>query len=67
MTIPVGGGIGDELCAVDQTLTFCNSQRKVTINGKNQVLKGGDLMIVPTRPQHTFLNNITSELFMTRK
>ncbi len=56
MTIPVGGDIGDEVHTVDQALTFTGGQGKATINGKNQDVEAGDLMVVPAGTQHQFIN-----------
>lgn len=56
MTIPVGGDIGDEVHTVDQILTFTSGQAKATINGKDQDVKAGDLIIVPAGTQHQFVN-----------
>ena len=56
MTIPVGGDIGDEVHTVDQALTFTSGQGKATINGKDQDVQAGDLMVVPAGTQHQFIN-----------
>ena len=56
MTIPVGGDIGDEVHTVDQVLTFTSGQAKATVNGKDQDIKAGDLVIVPAGTQHQFVN-----------
>ena len=56
MTVPVGGDIGDEVHTVDQALTFTNGIGKATINGKDQDVKAGDLMVVPAGTQHQFVN-----------
>jgi len=56
MTIPVGGDIGDEVHTVDQALTFTSGEGKATINGKDQDVKAGDLMVVPAGTQHQFIN-----------
>jgi mannose-6-phosphate isomerase-like protein (cupin superfamily) len=56
MTIPVGGDIGDEVHTVDQALTFTSGKGKATINGKDQDVKAGDLMMVPAGTQHQFVN-----------
>lgn len=41
---------------VDQALTFTSGQGKATINGKDQDVKAGDLMVVPAGTQHQFIN-----------
>jgi uncharacterized cupin superfamily protein len=41
---------------VDQALTFTSGQGKATINGKDQDVKAGDLMVVPAGTQHQFVN-----------
>jgi len=56
MTVPVGGDIGDEVHTVDQALTFTSGKGKATINGKDQDVKAGDLMVVPAGTQHQFIN-----------
>lgn len=56
MTVPVGGDIGDEVHTVDQALTFTSGVGKATINGKDQDVKAGDLMVVPAGTQHQFVN-----------
>jgi len=68
MTIPVGGDIGDEVHTVDQALTFTSGQGKATINGMDQDVKAGDLMVVPAGTQHQFVNTgptplVSSQLF----
>lgn len=57
MTIPVGGDTGDEVHTVDQALTFTSGQGKATINGRDQDVKAGDLMVVPAGTQHQFVNS----------
>ncbi|TGO85181.1 hypothetical protein BPOR_0423g00110 [Botrytis porri] len=56
MTIPVGGDIGDEVHTVDQALTFTSGTGLATINGKDQEVRKGDLMVVPAGTQHQFVN-----------
>ncbi|KAI9644275.1 hypothetical protein NHQ30_007631 [Ciborinia camelliae] len=56
MTIPIGGDIGDEVHTVDQALTFTSGTGLATINGQDQVVKKGDLMVVPAGTQHQFVN-----------
>jgi len=56
MTIPVGGDIGDEVHTVDQALTFTSGTGKATINGVDQDVEAGDLMVVPAGTQHQFVN-----------
>ena len=41
---------------MDQALTFTSGQGKATINGKDQDVKAGDLMVVPAGTQHQFVN-----------
>jgi mannose-6-phosphate isomerase-like protein (cupin superfamily) len=41
---------------VDQALTFTSGMGKATINGKDQDVKAGDLMVVPAGTQHQFVN-----------
>ncbi|CAG8982603.1 hypothetical protein HYALB_00008095 [Hymenoscyphus albidus] len=56
MTVPVGGDIGDEVHTVDQALTFTHGKGLAIINGKEQAVEAGDLMVVPAGTQHQFLN-----------
>ncbi|EHL01188.1 hypothetical protein M7I_2881 [Glarea lozoyensis 74030] len=62
MTIPVGGDIGDEVHTVDQALTFTSGKGMATINGKDQAVEAGDLMVVPAGTQHQFVNTGDSPL-----
>jgi len=64
MTIPVGGDIGDEVHTVDQALTFTSGLGKATINGKDQDVKAGDLMVVPAGTQHQFVNTGPTPLIL---
>jgi len=64
MTIPVGGDIGDEVHTVDQALTFTSGEGKATINGKDQDVKAGDLMVVPAGTQHQFINTGETPLIL---
>jgi mannose-6-phosphate isomerase-like protein (cupin superfamily) len=56
MTVPVGGDIGDEVHLVDQALTFISGVGMATVNGKDQEVRAGDLIIVPAGTQHQFIN-----------
>jgi len=64
MTVPVDGEIGDEKHTVDQILTFTSGQGKATINGKDQNVKAGDLIIVPAGTQHQFINTGPTPLIL---
>lgn len=64
MTIPVGGDIGDEVHTVDQALTFTSGVGMATINGKDQEVKAGDLMVVPAGTQHQFVNTGPTPLML---
>ncbi|KAH8599419.1 RmlC-like cupin domain-containing protein [Bisporella sp. PMI_857] len=64
MTIPVGGDIGDEVHTVDQALTFTSGIGKATVNGKDQDIKAGDLVIVPAGTQHQFVNTGPTPLIL---
>ncbi|KAL8768998.1 MAG: hypothetical protein Q9209_004915 [Squamulea sp. 1 TL-2023] len=64
MTVPVGGDIGDEVHTVDQALTFTSGIGKATINGKDQDVKAGDLMVVPAGTQHQFVNTGPTPLIL---
>lgn len=64
MTVKVGGDIGDEVHTVDQALTFTSGTGRATINGKDQDVKAGDLMIVPAGTQHQFINTGPTPLIL---
>jgi len=64
MTIPVDGDIGDEVHTVDQALTFTSGEGMATINGKDQEVKAGDLMVVPAGTQHQFVNTGATPLIL---
>ncbi|KAL9596445.1 MAG: hypothetical protein Q9219_005795 [cf. Caloplaca sp. 3 TL-2023] len=64
MTVPVGGDIGDEVHTVDQALTFTSGIGRATINGKDQDVKAGDLMVVPAGTQHQFVNTGPTPLIL---
>lgn len=50
---------------VDQALTFTSGTGKATINGKDQDVKAGDLMVVPAGTQHQFVNTGPTPLVST--
>ncbi|KAF9890127.1 hypothetical protein FE257_006288 [Aspergillus nanangensis] len=56
MEVPVHGEIGDEIHTVDQVLLFTHGNGKAIVAGKEQDVKGGDVVIVPAGTQHQFLN-----------
>ncbi|KAK8862797.1 cupin domain-containing protein [Apiospora arundinis] len=64
MTVPVGGDIGDEVHSVDQILTFTSGTGLAQIAGKEQEVKGGDLVIVPAGTQHQFINTGPTPLLL---
>ncbi|OAP55940.1 hypothetical protein AYL99_10092 [Fonsecaea erecta] len=64
MTVPVDGEIGDEKHTVDQILTFTSGKGKATINGVDQDVKAGDLIIVPAGTQHQFINTGPTPLIL---
>ncbi|KAH5549886.1 hypothetical protein HBI27_019850 [Parastagonospora nodorum] len=47
MEVPVGGDIGDEVHLVDQILLFTSGRGLATVNGKDQEVKKGDVVVVP--------------------
>ena len=64
MTIPVGGDIGDEVHTVDQALNFTSGTAKAVVNGKEQNVKAGDLVVVPAGTQHQFYNTGPTPLIL---
>ncbi|KAI8938907.1 hypothetical protein NX059_004764 [Plenodomus lindquistii] len=55
MEVPVGGDIGDEVHTVDQILLFTSGRGLATVNGKDQEVKAGDVVVVPAGTQHQFV------------
>jgi mannose-6-phosphate isomerase-like protein (cupin superfamily) len=49
---------------VDQILTFTSGKGKATINGVDQEVKAGDLIIVPAGTQHQFINTGPTPLIL---
>jgi len=56
MTIPVGGEIGEEVHAVDQLLSFVSGVATAVIDGEEQKVGAGDLVVVPAGRRHNFVN-----------
>lgn len=56
MTIPVGGEIGEEVHAVDQLLSFVSGVATAVIDGEEQKVGTGDLVVVPAGRRHNFVN-----------
>ena len=55
MEVPVNGDIGDEVHLVDQILLFTSGRGLATVNGKDQEVKAGDVVVVPAGTQHQFV------------
>jgi mannose-6-phosphate isomerase-like protein (cupin superfamily) len=55
MEVPVNGEIGDEVHLVDQVLMFTSGRGLATVNGKDQEVKAGDVVVVPAGTQHQFV------------
>jgi mannose-6-phosphate isomerase-like protein (cupin superfamily) len=55
MEVPVNGEIGDEVHLVDQILLFTSGRGLATVNGKDQEVKAGDVVVVPAGTQHQFV------------
>lgn len=62
MEVPVGGDIGDEVHTVDQILLFTSGRGLATVNGKDQEVKAGDVVVVPAGTQHQFVTKGDSPL-----
>lgn len=45
-----------QIHTVDQILTFTSGVGRATINGKDQDVQAGDMVIVPAGTQHQFIN-----------
>jgi len=56
MTIPVGGEIGEEVHQVDQLLSFVSGVATAVIDGEEQKVGAGDLVVVPAGRRHNFVN-----------
>lgn len=57
MTVPVGGEIGEEVHAVDQTLVFTSGLGKAIVGGEEQEVKATDMVVVPAGTRHNFVNS----------
>jgi len=55
MEVPVNGEIGDEVHTVDQILNFTSGKGLATVNGKDQEVNAGDIVVVPAGTQHQFV------------
>lgn len=49
---------------VDQILTFTSRKGKATINGVDQDVKAGDLIVVPAGTHHQFINTGPTPLIL---
>ncbi|KAI4111777.1 MAG: hypothetical protein LQ339_000234 [Xanthoria mediterranea] len=58
------GAFQNGVHTVDQALTFTSGTGKATINGKDQDVKAGDLMVVPAGTQHQFVNTGPTPLIL---
>ena len=56
MTIPVGGEIGEEVHEVDQLLSFVSGVATAMVDGEEQKVGPGDLVVVPAGRRHNFVN-----------
>jgi len=65
MTIPVGGDIGEEIHTVDQHLNFLSGQALAQVNGKEETVGAGDVVIVPAGAKHQFINKGNVPLVLT--
>ncbi|KAM5533171.1 hypothetical protein V8D89_013127 [Ganoderma adspersum] len=66
MTIPVGGEIGEERHTVDQHLNFLSGTATAVIDGKREELvKPGDVVIVPAGSLHNFKNSGATPLIVS--
>jgi len=65
MTIPVGGDIGEEIHTVDQHLNFISGQALAQVNGKEEMVAAGDVVIVPAGAKHQFINRGEGPLVLT--
>lgn len=57
MTVPIGGEIGEEVHAVDQTLVFTSGLGKAIVGGEEQEVKATDMVVVPAGTRHNFVNS----------
>lgn len=63
MNIPVGGEIGEETHRhVDQTLFFLSGSGKVILDGKENSIGAGDVVVVTPGTKHNFINTGTEPL-----
>ena len=65
MTIPPGGEIGEEIHeGVDQILTFVSGVGEAVVSGRTRKVAAGDLVVVPARRKHNFLNTGENPLIL---
>lgn len=68
MSIEVGDDIGEEVHEdEDQLLFFVDGEAKAVVDGREEDLKIGDIVLVPAGKKHNFINtgDITLKLFTT--
>jgi len=64
MTIPTDGEIGEEIHHVDQHLSFVSGIGKAIIDGEEQEVSAGSLVVVPAGKKHNFINTAETPLIL---
>src|SRR5690606_12546332 len=65
MTIPPGGEIGEEVHeGIDQILSFVSGTREARAGGETKPAEPADLVLVPARTTHNFVNTGPSPLVL---
>jgi mannose-6-phosphate isomerase-like protein (cupin superfamily) len=63
MNIPVGGEVGEETHTyTEQTLFFLSGTGKAVLDGKESLIKAGDVVVVTPGTKHNFINTGTDPL-----
>lgn len=62
MNIKPGGEIGEEVHQQDQILVFVHGEGKSMLNGKESLIKAGQLVLVPAGTKHNFVNTGKEDL-----
>jgi mannose-6-phosphate isomerase-like protein (cupin superfamily) len=63
MSIPAGGEVGEETHTyTEQTLFFLSGTGKAVLDGKESLIKAGDVVVVTPGTKHNFINTGTDPL-----
>lgn len=65
MCVCSGGDIGEEIHTVDQHLSILSGTSLAQVNGKEETISAGDVVIVPAGAKHQFINKGPTPLILT--